>query len=187
MVRIVKFGADLFADGYKLVSVAAPIISIFFALAKWQDWSVMDIRFAEMSWAWVIAPFTVWFFIAYVRRWLKYQIVEKERDKLKEIRDFETALDELSKKFDYGNNYVFNANPWSDSEWDKWSKDVEQFLEEKFGLRERNLFKNTVLFKELSFADHHRKRSIVAWQLQSLRETIVRYSDRVEKWRAGNI
>lgn len=69
---------DVFADGYKFVSVVAPCLSIFVALAKWQGWAIMNFRFADISYAWAFAPITVWFFIAYLRRWSKDQKLESE-------------------------------------------------------------------------------------------------------------
>ena len=193
MGRILIFGRNLFTDGYKLVGWSASILTILFPLAKWLGWSVI-IDLQELSYAWAFAPITIWFFIAYWRRWVKYQNLQEERDRLQEIKDYETALDELSKKFDHGNNKILNAAIQSDvefgkwkAEWEIWGNEVQDFLETHLGLRERNLFKNVVLFEQIPFADHAKERSIVARQLEMLRDTIVRYSDRVQKWRAENI
>ncbi len=73
MGLLVKFAKSLVADGYKLVGASAPILSIVFTLAKWQEWSVMETDLAEISYAWAFAPLTLWFFIAYVRLWDKSQ------------------------------------------------------------------------------------------------------------------
>ena len=69
-----------------------------------------------------------------------------------------------------------------------WQQAVQDHLQENFGLRERNMFRNVVLkpihgsFNE----DHNRKRSLVAQQLEKIRDTIIRYSDLAAKRRAEN-
>ncbi len=197
MARVIGFFKGLVADGYKLVSLAAPVLSGFIALAKWQKWSVMEINFAEISWAWVFAPVTVWFFIAYLRRWQKYQTLETERNTLRDIRDYETATNELSVLFNEGNNTVLNPPVMADGEyapwyarWVNWQNRVERHLEQHFGLREKNLFRNIVIVDtpELSgySPQYIYQRRQVAKQLEILRDAIIRYSDRVQKWHAEN-
>lgn len=72
--------------------------------------------------------------------------------------------------------------------WVGFHPGAEVHLQENFGLRERNMFRNVVLkpihgsFNE----DHNRKRSLVAQQLEKIRDTIIRYSDLAAKRRAEN-
>ena len=76
-----------------------------------------------------------------------------------------------------------------DARRDAWQEKVQEHLQSSFGLRERNLFRNLVLVQPLDLpgsynAAHNRERSVVAQQLESLRATIVRYSDLAAKRRA---
>ncbi|MHA1569831.1 MAG: hypothetical protein ACTSXZ_10195 [Alphaproteobacteria bacterium] len=50
------------------------------------------IDFAEISWAWVLAPFSVLSVVAYVGRWLKHQKLEAEFDAFKR----QVALERLA-------------------------------------------------------------------------------------------
>jgi len=57
-------------------------------------------------------------------------------------------------------SWQFNGKVSSDVEygqwkerWTAWQKKVEQHLESKFGLRERNMFRNRVLFKVVQLPD----------------------------------
>lgn len=68
---------------------------------------------------------------------------------------------------------------------------MQDHLQENFGLRERNLFRNVVLIQPLSIdrsfnQGHNRKRSLVAQQLEKIGDTIIRYSDLAAKRRAEN-
>lgn len=107
-------------------------------------------------------------------------------------------MDILSEKFDHGNNNILNANLKNDQEygawkekWRVWSADVEIYLEEEFGLREKNMFRNLVIVQTPDLGginkDHAFDRRQVAQQLETIRAIIIRYSDLVQKWRAENI
>ena len=112
------------------------------------------------------------------------------------IENIEQALDVLSADFDEGNANIFNGVVTTDNQyrdWDTlrkaWQEKIEKHLQSSFGLRERNLFRNLVLVQPLDLsgsynAAHNRERCVVAQQLESLRATIVRYSDLAAKRRA---
>ena len=199
MGKVCRFFGDMVADGYKFVSVIAPILSILFVLAKAVEWPVKE-TLKELSYAWALLPITIWFLIAYIRRWNKSKSFERGRDQLRDIRDYKTAIDALSVLFDEGNNKIFNGytvtNEIQYGSWhttrEGWAARVEAHLEESFGLSERNLFKNIVLFyqiKELGGIsdEHNKERSILAHQLQTIREIIVRHSEKIKKCRTENI
>lgn len=191
MRQIITVIRELFSDGYKVVSIAAPILSILFVALKAVEWPVTE-RLASVSYAWAFAPITVWFLVSYVRRWRKFRSFEEERNELRVLKNYEDKLDELSQKFDFGNNEILNANisnrmeqaAWK-GKWGDWRNDVEGYLEENFGLRERNMFKNLVVVHIPDLGglndDHRFERRQVAQQLETIREIIIRYSDLVQK------
>lgn len=118
------------------------------------------------------------------------------RARVRGIENLEAALDELSTYFDEANAKIFNGRVTSDVElgqwqaqWHGWCDKVEKYLETKFGLRERNIFRNLVLVKPLQIPDsfnaqHNHQRCMVAQQLEKIREIIIRYSDLAAKRRA---
>jgi hypothetical protein len=65
--KIFSFGRDLVRDGYTLVSIIAPLLSIAFTLAKALDMSALR-HIPDISYAWALAPLLLWVFVAYVRR-----------------------------------------------------------------------------------------------------------------------
>ena len=82
------------------------------------------------------------------------------------------------------------ASKWTtwQGKWRDWQERVQKDLEAGFGLRERNLFRNLVLIQPLELKGsyneaHNLERCAVAQQLESLKATIVRYSDLAAKRR----
>ncbi len=73
--KILSFGRDLVRDGYTLVSVIAPLLSIAFTLAKAVDMPELS-HLREISYAWAFAPIIVWLLIAYVRRHSQAQTLQ---------------------------------------------------------------------------------------------------------------
>ena len=191
MERFLQFDKDLIADGYKLIGWSAPLISILFTVAKlngWLEW----IGFQDLSYAWAFLPLTFWFFIAYLRRWQQYKTLESERDQLKKRKYNEAKLDELSTMFDHGNNKILNDKIKDDAyliAWikirEKWAEEVEDYLEEHFGLAERNNFRNVVSYRIEMEEPYSRQRSLMVRKLEMLRETIIRYSDKLERSGSG--
>lgn len=130
--------------------------------------------------------------------WWLLDYAADSRSELKGIVNIEQALDGLSTHFDEGAQ-LFDANVTSDAQlqqWEArrtaWQQVVQEYLQENFGLRERNMFRNVVLLHPHvipgSYNDaHNHKRSLVAQQLEQIREAIIRYSDLVAKRRAKNI
>jgi hypothetical protein len=120
------------------------------------------------------------------------------RAEMSAIENIEEALDALSADFDEGNAKIFNGLVKSEADyrdWDAqrkaWHEKVQEHLQGRFGLRERNLFRNLVLVQPLELkgsynAAHNHKRCMVAQQLESLKATIVRYSDLAAKRRADS-
>lgn len=198
MSRLAGFSKDIFSDGYKLVGIVAPLLSISWTLAKFfAGPKVMSIQ--EMSYAWALLPITIWLLIAYVRRWRKSESLRIDRDALQELKNYEDALDSLSVLFDEGNQKILNSYEVADetqyrawqNTWGKWGCRVQKYLEAHFGLSERNLFRNIVYYDTLEdlggFCDRHKEeRSMLVHQLKTIRKIIVRHSKKVQKWRATN-
>jgi hypothetical protein len=110
----------------------------------------------------------------------------------------ESFLDQLAIYLEDGNSRILNAEPsgkeelprWHD-ENKNWQKKVEDYLEQNFGLRERNSFKHIVVLEyKLQGgidSEHFKHRNILAWKLLAIKEIILRYSERAARWRAENI
>lgn len=117
------------------------------------------------------------------------------RSELRGIVALERALDDLSSYLDEGISQVFNATVENDSdfgEWQRrredWHEKVQQYLQVNFGLRERNIFRNVILTQSMlipgSYNDrHNHERCLLIQQLETIRETIIRYSDLAAKRR----
>lgn len=65
--KIYSFVRDLVGDGYILISVLAPLLSIAFTLAKAFDMQALG-HLRDISYAWAFAPIIIWLLIAYIRR-----------------------------------------------------------------------------------------------------------------------
>ena len=65
--KLLPFAKDLVGDGYVLVGIFAPLLSIAFTIAKAFDMPELS-HLREISYAWALAPLLLWVFIAYVRR-----------------------------------------------------------------------------------------------------------------------
>ena len=114
---------------------------------------------------------------------------------LRGVVNMEKALDDLSIYFDEGTQ-IFDAAITKDSEyadWDArrsaWCEKVQEHLQENFGLRERNMFRNGVIVQPPSIhgsynEEHNYKRSLIVQQLEKIRDAIIRYSDLAAKRRA---
>lgn len=128
--------------------------------------------------------------------WWLLDYAASGRSELRGIVATESALDELSSYFDEGISQVFNAVVESDADFEEWQRrradwhdKVQHFLHATFGLRERNIFRNVILTQSTkipgSFNDrHNHERCLLIQQLETIRETIIRYSDLAAKRRA---
>jgi hypothetical protein len=67
--RIWKILRDLFVDGYLVVGLAAPLLSIGFTVLKASD-AIPNLR--DTSYAWALLPILIWVLAAYVRRDSRY-------------------------------------------------------------------------------------------------------------------
>jgi hypothetical protein len=128
--------------------------------------------------------------------WWLLDYAASGRAELRSIVDTERALDELSAYFDEGSSQVFNAVVETDADFEEWQRrraewyeKVQQYLQVNFGLRERNIFRNVILTQSMqlpgSYNDQHNHgRCLLIQQLETIRETIIRYSDLAAKRRA---
>jgi hypothetical protein len=114
------------------------------------------------------------------------------RSELKGIVNIEEALDGLSTYFDEGTQIFDTAitNDGQFRDWDArrtaWQENVQKHLQENFGLRERNMFRNVVLIQPLTIRgshndEHNHHRALIAHQLEKIRDAIIRYSDLAAK------
>ena len=128
--------------------------------------------------------------------WWLLDHAANSRSELRGICDIERSLDELSGYFDEGIAQLLNAAVKSEDQYRDWQAQclawqdkVQRQLQDSFGLRERNSFRNLVLIQPMPIAgsyneQHNRERCMVAQQLERIRETIIRYSDLAAKRRA---
>jgi hypothetical protein len=129
--------------------------------------------------------------------WWLLDYAAGNRSELRGIVNLEGALDGLSTYFDEG-AHLFEATVGNDDQlrdWETrrsaWQENVQKHLQDNFGLREGNMFRNVLLIKPLKMqdsynAEHDRKRSLIAEQLEKIRDAIIRYSDLAAKRRAEN-
>jgi hypothetical protein len=141
--------------------------------------------------SWIVGLLVLAILIA---SWLLEYTV-KLRFQLKGAIDLEKALDLLSLYFDEGNNKIFNAPISNEAEygawklqWTQWCDKIEGHLEQRFWLRERNLFKNIVLFQPVNIphnfsVSHNFDLNILYRQLENIRDVIIRHSERADHWR----
>ena len=128
----------------------------------------------------VITPYSLW------------KEVSKDRDKLIDIKNYEKILDQISILLDKGNNDILNKTlsnyeqylEWK-SKWSAWQIEVEDYLGKNLSLSEKNMFRNNVLVTShnlpgLPNTSHSFERSIVANQLKTLKNLIVRYRNRIQ-------
>jgi len=120
-----------------------------------------------------------------------------KRLELRGVTDVEGVLDRLSEHLEEGNSRILNgivANPQEYADWQEnyreWMKTVEDYLEKHFGLREKLTFRHIVVVEYKlgdGFTPEHRHyRNIVVWKLLTLKEIILRHSERVAKLRANS-
>lgn len=113
--------------------------------------------------------------------------LRKQRDALKKVGDIELALNILGMHFDEGTQ-LLNARVNDGTEftswvtlWDRWRGNVEDTLGENFGMHERMLFHNSVLFEQHGLDGyneiHKSFREQLVRKLELLRITITRYGD----------
>ncbi len=70
MGRFIRFISDLYSDGYKLIGLVAPLLSIFVSVYKLAGPEVDWLK--DVPWAWVPIPIILWLLLAYWRRWREY-------------------------------------------------------------------------------------------------------------------
>jgi hypothetical protein len=172
--------------------------SLALASGAFLDFFLIRYGFLDADRPFAFLPFVLGVIVAglLVMWWLLNYAADTQSE-LRGTVNIEEALDSLSTYFDEGTQIV-EAGVTSDGQLKKWEarrtswqQAVQKHLQENFGLRERNLFRNVVLLEphaiQGSFNDeHNRKRSLVAQQLEKISDTIIRYSDLAAKRRAEN-
>lgn len=182
------------------IVVVTFIIAAVSAYLLYQTWEEMTMLSLWAFVAMVLGGITVAQFFIFHDIRVERDRTKAERDALQEIKIYEEALDSLSVLFDEGNNEILNHckvtndiqyGAWRQV-WQTWGHRVQKHLEEHFGLSERNLFKNIVYYDTLEDLDgindrHKDERSMLVHQLETIRQIIVRHSDKVQKWRSAII
>jgi|HubBroStandDraft_5_1064220.scaffolds.fasta_scaffold138356_2 hypothetical protein len=128
-----------------------------------------------------------------VAQFLVLHEIRKQRDALKSVTDYEAALDILGVEFDRGTQILnqelanlLEYDAWT-VRWNQWREDVQSFLGRNFGLRERLMFRNSVLVPQHNLGGlnllHANDRQQVARKLELLREAMLRHCDIVARRR----
>lgn len=73
-----SFIVDLVRDGFAIIGFIAAPLSLAFTLAKAFDVQELG-HLREISYAWALAPLTIWFLVAYVRRWFRTSKTLKQK------------------------------------------------------------------------------------------------------------
>jgi hypothetical protein len=121
--RIWKILRDLFVDGYLVVAVAAPLLSIGFTVLKASD-TFPNLR--DISYAWALLPILIWVLVAYVRRDLRYITLEQQTVNLRTRIDGLAKLATLRERGVTLRNKPVSTHP----EMGQWLNDKEQWLDE---------------------------------------------------------
>ena len=132
--KLWAFIVDFWRDGSALLGVIAAPLSIAFTLAKAFDLEALG-HLREISYAWALAPITLWLFVAYVRIHARTSI-----DGRKEIlRSFYVSagpiitreLPKTISEIDF-DNYLKEANTWAASCADWISKNMGDAARARF-------------------------------------------------------
>ena len=83
--KVWEYVLDVVGDGYKVVGLAAPLLSLAFTFSK--AWGVEVISLQEISYAWALLPIVVWLLIAYTRRRAEHLKMIEAYQTSKLIRD----------------------------------------------------------------------------------------------------
>jgi hypothetical protein len=175
------------ARRFTIGAIFTAVVTFVVYLANALNEPAMVSRFVP----WLIAVVVLAILVA----WWMVEFAVKLRRQLRGAVDLEQALDTLSRYFDEGNNQIFNASVKNAMEygtwkvlWKQWYEKVESHLESTLGLRERNLFKNIVLYSPVSIpqsfdASHNQDLNVLYRQLETIRDVVIRHSERADQWR----
>ncbi|GEC56720.1 hypothetical protein ABIF38_008806 [Bradyrhizobium japonicum] len=114
--RFRSFLSDLGNDGFAVVGWVAAPLSLIYTLAK--AFAVPIDWLRDLSYAWALAPLTVWFALAYVRRWfrtsksLKQQALQGFYVSVGPIIDRKLPKDIPESEFD---RYIDEVDAWVNS------------------------------------------------------------------------
>src|SRR5262245_46368114 len=89
---------DFFSDGYKILSIAAPVASLGYTGMK-----AFDVAFQDISYAWALAPLLLWALVAYARRHayskeLEWRLADK-RQKAEVVQAIQAAMGSIDQAF----------------------------------------------------------------------------------------
>ncbi len=178
-----------------VVTIIIEAIGVYYLITTWEQATKMTI---SMLVAIVLGGVVVAQFFVYHDIRIERDAIRKERDSFQDIKNYEAAIDQLSALLGEGNNEILNWIPTTQVEygswitkWTDWGHRVEAHILANFGLSETNLFRNIVSFPNVKLItplapDHSKNVGILFAQLETIRRIIVRFSNRVHKWRAGN-
>jgi hypothetical protein len=120
-----RIAEDLFRDGYKLLGVIAPILSVGFTTAKALNLSV---GLQQISYAWALMPLLLWVLVAYVRRCLYSYNLEVDIDNAAGREERLAALSKIRQR----GVQLRNASPGSSRELGDWHIETEQWIKEAY-------------------------------------------------------
>jgi hypothetical protein len=175
------------ARRFTIGAIFTAVVTLVVYLANALNEPAMVSRFVP----WLIAVVVLAILVA----WWMVEYAVKLRRQLRGAVDLEQALDTLSRYFDEGNNQIFNASVKTATEygtwkvlWKQWYEKVENHLESTLGLRERNLFRNIVLYMPVQIpqsfdSSHNADLNVLYQQLETIRGVVIRHSERADEWR----
>lgn len=74
--NIIKLAATFFDDGYKNIGLINPAITFVLSICKFLEVDFAGLK--NLSYGWVLLPLLIWVIMAYVSRWKKYELLEKQ-------------------------------------------------------------------------------------------------------------
>jgi len=124
---VLRIPADLFKDGYKLLGVFAPILSISFTVAKAAG---LQLGLQHVSYAWALGPILLWVLVAYVRRCLfSYKLEDATRDEATRQERL-AALSSIRQR----GVQIRNGEPGSQAELDAWEIEGDNWITEAYAV-----------------------------------------------------
>ncbi len=124
---VLRIPADLFKDGYKLLGIFAPILSISFTVAKAAG---LQLGLQHVSYAWALGPILLWVLVAYVRRCLfSYKLEDATRDEATRQERL-AALSSIRQR----GVQIRNGEPGSQAELDAWEIEGDNWITEAYAV-----------------------------------------------------
>jgi hypothetical protein len=155
--RIWSFTIDFWRDGNVLLGAVAAPLSIAFTLAKAFDVEALG-HLRDISYAWALAPLTLWFFIAYVRNRARNAKSGRKTD----LQDFYVSVGPILTRSLPKDMPEVDFEKYV-SEADLWVNSCASYIDQEMGIaaRERFLDRTGTMAAHYSGAINERHNMVI--------------------------